>query len=167
VTVNTWPPWSVTSLKHNLDQLAELLAEPKVRTLDPDIQPWLSRLLVVRTCGYLEQVAAEVCRYFINGRSGGLVRVFASSWMERSRNPSPENLLALIGRFDADMSYEFESMLNNDDGRLKRELSLLVDRRNKIAHGLSEGITPSKALQLKDVAYELADWFILRFNPGR
>ncbi len=39
------------------------------------------------------------------------------------------------------------------------------DRRNRIARGLNEGITRDKALMLKEVAAEVADWFILRFNP--
>jgi len=57
--------------------------------------------------------------------------------------------------------------LEADDQRLRRELAFLVDRRNKIAHGLNEGIGTVKALALKDVASEAADWFIARFNPGR
>jgi hypothetical protein len=43
----------------------------------------------------------------------------------------------------------------------------LVDRRNQIAHGLSEGVGIRKALDLKITACEVADWFILRFNPLR
>jgi len=73
----------------------------------------------------------------------------------------------LVGRFDANYRDEFKAMLDDDDGHLRREVGFLVDRRNKIAHGLSEGINRSKALQLKDIACELADWFILRFNPSR
>jgi hypothetical protein len=55
--------------------------------------------------------------------------------------------------------------LDANDERLARELAFLVDCRNKIAHGLNEGIGSQKALALKDVAVEIADWFVLRFNP--
>jgi hypothetical protein len=63
-------------------------------------------------------------------------------------------------------SAELAEMLAAEDELLHRELSLLVDRRNKIAHGHSEGITVRKALDLKQVAVKVADWFILRFNPN-
>src|SRR5689334_23275480 len=72
-----------------------------------------------------------------------------------------------VGRFDSSVCDELVTLLDQDDGRLRREIGFLVDRRNRIAHGLSEGVTQSKAIQLRDVSYELADWFILRFNPER
>ena len=58
-------------------------------------------------------------------------------------------------------------MFDADDQRLYREVTFLVDRRNKIAHGENEGIGAAKAMRLKGVACELADWFVLRFNPLR
>jgi hypothetical protein len=165
--VHRWPPFQVTSLKYGLDSLADLVDKSHEKAIDPEIQSWLSRLLVIRSCGYLEQVVTEVFRDYVRNKSGGLVRSFAHSWLERSRNPSPDNLTELVGRFDSSICNEFTAMLDGDDGRLRREVGFLVDRRNRIAHGLSEGITQSKALQLKDIACELADWFILRFNPER
>jgi hypothetical protein len=133
----------------------------------PEIQTWLCRILVVRSCGYLEQVIWEVCRSYVSQKSGGLVRAFAQSWLEKSRNPTPVNLEELVGRFDALTCDEFKALLDANDYHLRQELSFLVDRRNKIAHGLSESVNRSKALQLKNIASDLADWFILRFNPGR
>lgn len=165
--IDQWPPVPIPTLKTNLDSLAALVDHPPRSADDPEIQTWLCRILVVRSCGYLEQVTVEVCRSYIGQRSGGLVRTFAQSWLERSRNPSPINLEDLVGRFDANICDEFKTLLDADDGRLRREISFLVDRRNKIAHGISEGVNRSKALQLKDIACELADWFILRFNPAR
>ncbi len=165
--VTRWPPLLVANLKSNLDSLAMLVDRPPGHLDDPEIQPWLCRILVVRSCGYLEQVTVEVCRSYVAQKSGGLVRTFAQSWLERSRNPTPVNLEELVGRFDAIICDEFKVMLDADDGRLRREVAFLVDRRNKIAHGISESVNRSKALQLKGIAYELADWFILRFNPER
>jgi hypothetical protein len=162
-----WPPWPVTSLKSNLDTLAGIIDPTMGNAISPEIQPWLCRLLVVRSSGYLEQVAVEVCRSYVYEKSGGLVRAFAHSWLERSKNPTPDNLIALVGRFDSKVCEEFIGILEDDDQRLRREIGFLVDRRNKIAHGLSESVNRSKALQLKSDACELADWFILRFNPSR
>lgn len=161
-----WPPWSVTSLKQKLDALEVLATAPPKNPGDEDVVGYLSRFLVVRSCGYLEQVSLEVCRGYITGKSGGLVRAFAHSWLEKSRNPSPENLEELVGRFNANLVDDFRALLDRDDQVLRRELSFLVDRRNKIAHGLNEGIGALKAATLKELACEIADWFVLRLNPN-
>jgi len=162
-----WPPWPITSLRSNLDDLARLVDTTAVGTPHAEHLPWLARLLVVRTSGYLEQTVHEVTRAHIAHRSGGVVRSFAHSWLERSRNPRPDALEQLVGRFDASWAEELTSMFEEDDQELRRELSFLVDRRNKIAHGLNEGLTPRKALTLIPVAETVADWFILRLNPTR
>jgi len=85
--------------------------------------------------------------------------------MGRSRNPSPENLLEIIGRFDATLQRELEQKLDDDDGLIRRELSLLVHRRHHISHGQNEGLRSRKALELVDLVKDLADWFILALRP--
>jgi len=160
--LSQWPPWDVSSLKVKLTDLADLVAEASI---EPEVRPWLCRMLVVRSSGLIEQTVKEVCRGHISNRSGGIIRSFALSWLEKSRNPTPENLLEIVGRFDKRYQDELSGLFGKDDARLYRELSYLVDRRNRIAHGLNEGVTKEKAIILKDIAIELCDWFILRFNP--
>jgi hypothetical protein len=162
-----WPPWEVTSLRQKLDELAAIIERPAEQAVPDDAADWLARFLVVRSCGYLEQTIAEVGRAYTRERSGGPVRAFAISWLERSPNPTPEALVVLTGRFDARWASYLADFLDEDDQRLSREVFFLVDRRNRIAHGLSEGVGRTKALALKDVACEVADWFIARFNPDR
>lgn len=87
------------------------------------------------------------------------------SWFERGRNPTPEALVQLLGRLDSNLSADFAAFLDGEDQTIRRELSLLVDRRNKIAHGLNEGVTPRRAVELTDRAREIADWLVLRLNP--
>lgn len=162
-----WPPLAVTTSGQKLDELAKLV-EDRRRLADSDGVPeWLARLLVVRSCGYLEQVVFEVARVYIGNRSVGYVKSFAHAAIPEGRNPGPTFLKEWVGRFDANLAADLEAALDEHDQRLHRELAFLVDRRNKIAHGLSEGITVRKALDLKAVACEVADWFILRFNPAR
>lgn len=161
--VYSWPPWAVTSLRHKLDELEGLVAT--AHGIDPEILGWLSRMLVVRSSGFVEQTAKEVCWSHVECRTGGMSRAFALSWLERSRNPTPDQLSELVGRFDATLQAEFLQLLDQDDQRIRRELALLVDRRNKISHGLNEGVSREKALALKAVAIEISDWLILRFNP--
>lgn len=162
----SWPPWPIRSIKQAIDSLAESVRQrPDSRSDDEHV--WLTRFLVVRTCGYLEQATYETSRGYVMGKSGGLVRSFALSWLAKSLNPSPDNLIQLVGRFDQNWLDELQSLLARDDQRLYREISLLVDRRHKIAHGLNEGVTPTKALSLKDDADIIVDWFIHRFDPNR
>lgn len=159
-----WPPRQVTLLERKLD---ELVAQTSSGAgISEEIRGYLARFLVVRACGYLEQVAIEVVRGYVDARSGGPVRAFARSWLEKSRNPSPSNLLEILGRLDVLWQQELYDLLEGDDQRLLRELSFLVDRRHKIAHGHNEGITPGRALQVTAAAKEIADWFILRMNPS-
>ena len=93
--------------------------------------------------------------------------MFAYSWLERTGNPSPESLTRLVRRFDGTLGDELDSFLDADDQSLRRQVHFLVDRRNQIAHGLNEGVGIRKALDLKGTACDVADWFILKFNPQR
>lgn len=163
MTTEIWPPWNVTSLERQLDSLAAAVRTPGDRPDEEQI--WLTRFLVVRACGYLEQAVHEVVIGHLRSRSAGMIRSFSVSWMSRSRNPSPENLLEVVGRFDTSMQHELEQKLNADDGMVRRELSLLVHRRHHIAHGENEGLGSRKALDLVDLAKDLADWFILALRP--
>lgn len=162
-----WPPVEVTRNHLRLVELGELLEDAMRKGESELVSGWLARLLVVRSCGYLEQVVAEVARGFILKRSGGLVRSFAHAAIPAAKNPWPESLLDWVGRFDRSLQDDLRDVFDEDDQRLRRELGLLVDRRNKIAHGLNEGVTERKALNLQIVACEVADWFVLRFNPQR
>lgn len=162
-----WPPFQVTSLDNSLGDLSNLVdALAKQRDRNEELA-WLARLLVVRSTGYIEQSVQEISRAFVARKSGGLVRAFAHSWLERSRNPTPDALQELLGRFDSQLAEEFTQFMDDDDQKLRRELSFMVDRRNRIAHGLNEGIGHQKALMLVGVARETTDWFILRLNPMR
>ena len=64
------------------------------------------------------------------------------------------------------MANEFEQFIAAYYGRIKGDIDFLVSRRNRIAHGESEGMYQTRAIQLKEVSCEVADWFILRFNPN-
>lgn len=159
----SWPPYQVERLRVALEDLGTTVEQQK----DPEILQWLTRMLVVRSSGFVEQTSREVFRGYIEDRAGGLVKAFGQSWLDRSKNPSPDNLLEMIGRFDYALKNEFDELLDSEDQRLRRELAFLVDRRNHIAHGLSESINRDKALALKGVALEVAEWLVLKFNPLR
>jgi hypothetical protein len=161
-----WPPAQTKIILDRLTELTTLVRE-QARTPDnQEITAWLARLLVVRSCGYLEQTVAETSRAYTRRKSYGLVRNFSLGWLERTQNPTPKALETFTGRFDQNLKEELSELLDADDGRLRRELSTLVEQRNRIAHGLNEGIRVRKALDLKEIACEVADWYILRFRPA-
>ena len=158
-----WPPHQIHRLRQGLEELGEVVSA----TRDPEILSWLTRMLIIRSSGFIEQTCKEVFWGYIDDRSGGLVRSFSHSWLDKGRNPSPDSLLAMLARFDLNLKDEFEQLIEADDQRLRRELAFLVDRRNHIAHGLNEGINRDKALALKESCIEVSDWFVLKFNPLR
>lgn len=159
-----WPSLQIVNLGKSLVALEALVQDPEHNRPD-EVSAALARFLVVRTCGYLEQVVEECCRSLVASKSAPTVSSFANSWLGRGANPAPDKLVSLVDRFSSTWSGELNALLDNDDQRLRREIALLVDRRNKIAHGLSEGITTRKALDLLRPAREVADWFILRLDP--
>lgn len=160
----TWPPRSIKSIEKALETLRESVAErPDSRSDDEQI--WLTRFLVVRAVGYLEQVVNECFRGYIEQKSGGMVKTFALSWFERSRNPSVDNLTTLVGRLDSSLRDDLEKLLTENDSQRSRDLMLLVDRRHKIAHGMNEGLTTQRALTLLQTVDDIAAWFILNLDP--
>ena len=150
----------------NLQRLRQLVDTPSVYGIEAETLGWLSRLLIVRSCGYLEQAVIACARGYVDERAGGLVRAFSRTWLERTSNPSPAALMALAGRFDQNLREELEELLEADDQRLLKELHILVNLRNRIAHGENEGVGRPRALALSSVSEELSNWWILSFNPG-
>lgn len=160
----SWPPPELRLLERGLDDLAESVRNPPKQRGD-DEQVWLTRLLVVRSCGYLEQALHQCAVYHLEWKSGGTARSYALSWLERSINPSVDNLTRTLSRFDSGIAEEFTEWLEENTGELKQELSVLVSKRHGIAHGLNEGLGSRRALELYGVAKVAADWLILKLSP--
>lgn len=164
-----WPPREVSSLQAGFKDLVDRVAARGKRSeseSDEDLI-LLTRFLVVRASGFVEQATYSVVRGYIEAKSGGMVRSFAHSWIERTRNPSPANLEALLGRLDMNLSERFSGFMDESSGATRRRdyLDLLVNKRNQIAHGFNEGAGLQSALNLSVIANEVADWFIRELNP--
>lgn len=160
----SWPPPDLRGLERALDDLAESVRTPPSHRTD-DEQIWLTRLLLVRSCGYLEQVMYQCASHHLEWRSGGTARSYAMSWLERSINPSVANVTRTLERFDLNMADEFQQMLDDNSGELKQELAVLVSKRHGIAHGLNDGLGSRRALELYNVSKHVADWLIIRLSP--
>lgn len=163
-TVLTWPSLRLGNLERSLSRVAALVEHPSPGETD-DVTRALSRFLIIRTCGHLERTVQECCRAYVENKSFGRVKGFSHSWLKRFDNPTPDRLLELVGRFDPSLKGELESLFEENDGELRREISLLIEKRNAIAHGENEGIGSRKALDLLDYSKTVTDWFIRNFDP--
>ena len=159
-----WPSLEIVNLRDALNNVVKLVDRPTHGQPD-DVSRALSRFLVVRACGFLEQVAEECCRSFIDSTTIPQVSAYGASWLGRGASPTPDHLVALVRRFDGTWADSLDAFLRTNDELLWREIAFLVDRRNRIAHGLSEGITGRKALDLAEYSAQVADWFVNRFDP--
>ena len=157
-----WPSRVLDDLSQSIRNL-EILVQGQ----DPSepVSAELSRYLVIRTCGYLEQAVQESCRSYLKSKSDPRSAAFGESWLGRGANPRPESLINLVQKFDKTWGDELDALLSEDDELLKRELEFLVDKRNIISHGLNQGVGQRKALDLVPCARRVTTWFIDRFDP--
>ncbi len=155
-----WPPREQIPLDREFRLLIETVKSNR------NADEYLPRFLVVRSCGYIEQSIKTLCRGLVEEKSYGLVKSFALSNLERTRNPRPDVILEQIGRFDAALGQELADFMDEDNSTVRQDLLFLVDRRNRIAHGENEGMGMNRSLALAKTASLLVDWLVLRLNPN-
>lgn len=63
-SAEVWPPVQVTAIFNRLTDLTEIVNNQARSADDQEIASWLARLLVIRSCGYLEQTVAETARAY-------------------------------------------------------------------------------------------------------
>ncbi|MBW9110659.1 HEPN domain-containing protein [Microbacterium ureisolvens] len=163
-----WPgAWPSHELSSSRSRLEELRVE--VEGIDADAsnetEQGMTRFLVVRACGHIEFTFDEAFCAFAESKSSPHVASFVRTQFFRGANPSPDRIGQTLRRLEAVRADRFDALIDADDQRLRRELSFLVDRRNKIAHGQSETVRRRKALDLADVALELGDWIVAELDP--
>lgn len=161
-----WPPHQVRVSK---DRLLGLKAD--LETLDnsvsDNVRNALARFLAVRACGHIEFLFDECLATYVESHSHPNVGAYVRSGLFAGRNPRPKDLVKRLSRFNLQWSAELDELIDANDELLRREISFLVDRRNKIAHGQNEGIQTRKALDLADHALTLGDWISERLDPRR
>jgi hypothetical protein len=142
------------------DELAGLKDETS-----SEVEQALSRFLVVRACGHIEFTFDEAFCSLAESRSSPSVAGYVRSGFFRGSNPKPSRLAETLSKFDPSLATVITAQLEAGDQRLSRELSFMVDRRNKIAHGQSENVSRRRALQLGEVALEVGDAVTLALDP--
>lgn len=152
---SSWPSSEVLESRKALLVLRETL-----QNLDydsPELDAPLSRFLVVRSCGHIEFSLEQGVIDSLAGDTQPHLLNYVKSGLFRGRNPKAGRIEEFLSSFREGWGKEITDFLCADDELLKRELDFLVSRRNKIAHGQSEGIGRRKALDLCDYSLTIAD----------
>lgn len=150
----------VARLKRDLDELVKRCEE-----LDPadEVRADAYRYAYVRLGGFLEQALMSAGKAVCHRLSGGQAQAFGLSWLDRTKNPRAEEILAFVRRFDQTWATELEEWLDSDER--KTTINSLIAMRNDIAHGKSSGASASTFHDYYVVVHELVDWLIERFEP--
>ena len=160
-----WPGWELQDSRAELCKLRDTLDNlpPEISS---DIETYLSRFLVIRSCGHIEYSLDKATSLLVHEKASPDVHNYVETGLFKGRSPRPGRLVESVTRFSRQWGIHLEEKLDADDGLLRRELEFLVDRRNKIAHGQSESIGRRKALSLCDYALVVANEILDLMNPA-
>jgi hypothetical protein len=148
--------------RRSLAALKQLLEEHPV----DEAGTALSRFLVIRTVGHVEFMFDSCIAHFAEAKSHPAISQYVKSGLFRGANPSPELLSRRLNALSAEWASDFAELMDADDGLFGRELSFMVDRRNKIAHGRSESVNRRKAVDLSQIGLDLGDWLVQCVDPS-
>lgn len=158
-----WPTHVMQTSRHRLSELRRTLDE--LPSEPPEVGAELARFLVVRSTGYVEHTFETCIWHFAEAHSHPAVARHVLVGLFKGRNPRPETLLDRTKSLSESWAADLQSYLDDDDGKVRRELEFMVDRRNRIAHGQSESVNRRKALDLADVALDLGEWLTMLIDP--
>lgn len=161
-----WPTQELQFSRRGLESIRALLHEQAYGSND-QVEAELARFLVIRSCGHIEYTFAESIACYVDSKSHDYVTSYVRSGLFKGRNPTSKAMCETLGRLNSGWESSFEDFLSEDLGLYQRELNFLVDRRNKIAHGQSEGIGRRKALDLAEYAFDIGDWIIDCLDPRK
>lgn len=159
-----WPSHVISESRRKLTDLRDEL-NGLSDDLSSEVDQAISRFLVVRACGHIEFTFEEAFCALAESRSSPSVASYVRSGFFRGSNPRPSRLTDTLGKFDPVIAATITGRLEADDQRLSRELSFMVDRRNKIAHGQSENVRRRRAIELAEVALEIGDTVTMALDP--
>lgn len=159
-----WPSQQLNNQTSSLETLIRTVDSPP-RLVNEEAAGIAAQLLVIRSCGYLEQISEQSVVAYLQSKSAPRASAFGASWLGRGSNPSPGKLVALVQRLDKSWAAELLDLFNLDDEVLKRDIEFLVSSRNRIAHGQSNSIGTRRALDLSKSVLIVTQWFIERFDP--
>jgi hypothetical protein len=123
----------------------------------------MNRYMCVRVSGFLEQSLLAAARSLCEARSSREALRFSLSWLERAPNPRSDEIVKLVNRFDSAWSQQLRELLSEDERQTR--VNSLLGIRNDIAHGKNQGVSKTQVWEYYQLAVELVDWVLDRFEP--
>lgn len=159
----SWPTQELQNSKKKLTELINLLDE--FGNEPPEVSSELARFLVVRSTGYVEHLFDTCIQCFAEAHSHRFIARHVESGLHKGRNVKPDTLLDRIKPFSDEWHKDLKDYFDADDCVVRRELNFMVDRRNRIAHGMNESINRRKALDLAHLALGVGDVILVLMDP--
>jgi hypothetical protein len=123
----------------------------------------LSRYLVVRSAGFLEEIRDEAAADFTHRVSDPKVLAYVRTTIGKGAGVSPGQLDTFMTSFDVAMGKSVKAALNASNGILSSNLGSLVKSRKQIAHGQGDNVNESRALVWCEAAVTIADLVVVEF----
>lgn len=156
-----------TSARAEINRLKRSLEDLYLRCdqLDSgsEISGDMNRYMCVRVSGFLEQSLLAAARSLCEARSSREALRFSLSWLERAPNPRSDEIVKLVNRFDSAWSQQLRDLLSEDERQTR--VNSLLGIRNDIAHGKNQGVSKTQVWEYYQLAVELVDWVLDRFEP--
>jgi hypothetical protein len=162
----TWPgAWPSFELVESRRSLVALREATTAEGIDDTYRAYLAKLLAVRAAGHIEFTLDTCLHQYAQAKAHERIADYVRAHLFRGRGVTPRKIVEKVRWFDAGISDHLEELMKEDDEYLKRELSFLIDKRNKIAHGQSDGVGATKAADLAAVSIRLGDWLVAQIDP--
>ena len=156
-----------TSARTEISRLRKSLEDLYLRCDELDsgseISGDMNRYMCVRVSGFLEQSLLSAARSLCEARSTRECLRFSLSWLERAPNPKADEIVRLVNRFDGTWSQQLKDLLSEDERQTR--VNSLLGIRNDIAHGKNQGVSKTQVWEYYQLAVELVDWVLDRFEP--
>lgn len=166
---HSWPTHELKQsrdwLKEQREHLVNLPSYPSDSLSDRDlVEGYLSRYLSLRATGHIELVVETVIREFARAQASPSVVNFIEQGLFKGRNVKADTLIERLGVFDSSLKEQLRHFLEEGNPPRKSTLNAMVKSRNSIAHGVSEKMTVSKALENSQLSLELTKFLVELFN---
>lgn len=126
--------WRLRFQERKLDDL--FISVSKIE--DDEIKSYMSKLLCVRTSGFIESSLKNLINEYLCGSVPKPVEFYVNSKMKAVANLRFEKLLDTLNAFNESWKFEF---LNKVTDEQKAALNSLISNRNNIAHGENDAIS--------------------------
>lgn len=109
----------------------------------------------VLVSGYMEKYVKEILHSYAVRKSENRISYYIEKTWPQSMNMNRENIIGLVGKFDADWEREIKTWLGKGEGSKGSIINGIVKTRNNIAHG-SEANTSGVTINSVSAQFETA-----------